>query len=102
MSRRSRDVSRIRAARMIVVIVRRLVGAIPTLILSSLFVFTLQKLLPGDPILAMAGEERDPAVIALLHEKYHLDQPIPVQYIRWVGDLLHGDFGMSLRTEQPV
>ena len=87
---------------MVSFIARRLVSAIPTLILISLFVFTLQKLLPGDPILAMAGEERDPAVIALLHEKYHLDQPIPVQYIRWVGDLLHGDFGMSLRTEQPV
>ncbi|WP_158806995.1 ABC transporter permease [Beijerinckia sp. L45] len=87
---------------MIAFIARRLVGAIPTLILISLFVFTLQKLLPGDPILAMAGEERDPAVIALLHEKYHLDQPIPIQYIRWVGGLLQGDFGMSLRTEQPV
>ena len=45
---------------------RRLVSAIPTLILISLFVFTLQKLLPGDPVLALAGEERDPQVLAFL------------------------------------
>ena len=83
-------------------VARRLVGAIPTLILISIFVFTLQKLLPGDPVLALAGEERDPQVIAFLREKYHLDQPIALQYVRWVGDLLHGDFGISLRTEQPV
>jgi peptide/nickel transport system permease protein len=81
---------------------RRLVSAIPTLLLISLFVFTLQKLLPGDPVLALAGEERDPAVIALLRAKYHLDQPVPLQYALWLGGLLHGDLGISLKTEQPV
>ena len=61
-------------------ILRRLVIAIPTIILISVFVFTLQKLLPGDPVLAMAGEERDPQVLEFLREKYRLNDPIPVQY----------------------
>lgn len=87
---------------MLTFILRRLFSAIPTLILVSLFVFTLQKLLPGDPVLAMAGEERDPAVIEYLRDKYRLNDPVPVQYLNWVGNVLKGDFGTSLRTEQPV
>lgn len=83
-------------------ILRRILIAIPTLILVSIFVFALQKLLPGDPILVMAGEERDPAVIALLREKYHMNEPIPVQYLYWAGDVLRGDLGISLRTNEPV
>jgi peptide/nickel transport system permease protein len=67
-----------------------------------LFVFTLQKLLPGDPVQAMAGEERDPAVMEYLREKYRLNDPVPLQYVHWVGNVLQGDFGTSLRTEQPV
>ncbi|MFS2157069.1 ABC transporter permease [Pseudomonas sp. Pseusp122] len=87
---------------MLTFIFRRVLSAIPTLILVSLFVFTLQKLLPGDPVLAMAGEERDPAVMEYLREKYRLNDPVPLQYIHWVGNVLQGDFGTSLRTEQPV
>ncbi|MFK7701675.1 ABC transporter permease [Pseudomonas caspiana] len=87
---------------MLMFILRRLLSSIPTLILVSLFVFTLQKLLPGDPVLAMAGEERDPAVMEYLRDKYRLDDPIPMQYLNWVGNVLTGDFGTSLRTEQPV
>ena len=87
---------------MLMFILRRLLSSIPTLILVSLFVFTLQKLLPGDPVLAMAGEERDPAVMEYLRDKYRLDDPIPLQYLNWVGNVLTGDLGSSLRTEQPV
>jgi peptide/nickel transport system permease protein len=87
---------------MLMFILRRLLSAIPTLILVSLFVFTLQKLLPGDPVLAMAGEERDPAVMEYLRDKYRLNDPLPLQYLNWVGNVLKGDFGTSLRTEQPV
>uniref|UniRef100_UPI0030D82B0F ABC transporter permease n=1 Tax=uncultured Sulfitobacter sp. TaxID=191468 RepID=UPI0030D82B0F len=83
-------------------ILRRLVIAIPTIILISVFVFTLQKLLPGDPVLAMAGEERDPQVLEFLREKYRLNDPIPVQYFTWIGNALAGDLGISLRTNQPV
>lgn len=83
-------------------ILRRILIAIPTILLISVFVFSLQKLLPGDPVLAMAGEERDPEVLEYLREKYRLNDPIPVQYITWVGNALQGDLGISLRTNQPV
>ena len=83
-------------------IARRILLAIPTLLIISLFVFSLQKLLPGDPVLVMAGEERDPAVIEALREKYHLNDPVPMQYIAWLGNALQGDLGISLRTNQPV
>ncbi|WP_293856922.1 ABC transporter permease [uncultured Alsobacter sp.] len=83
-------------------IARRLLIAIPTIILVSIFVFTLQKLLPGDPILVLAGEERDPVVIAALREKYRLNDPLPLQYIAWAWQALHGNLGISLRTNAPV
>lgn len=83
-------------------IIRRLAIAVPTLILVSVFVFTLQKLLPGDPALIMAGEDRDPASIEFIREKYHLNEPIPVQYAYWVQGVVQGDMGVSLRTNQPV
>ena len=83
-------------------ILRRVLVAIPTVIIVSMLVFGLQKLLPGDPVLAMAGEERDPEVIEFLRDKYHLNDPVPVQYGIWVGQVLQGDFGTSLRTDTPV
>lgn len=87
---------------MLAFLARRLLIAIPTIFLISVFVFGMQKLLPGDPILVMAGEERDPEVIALLREKYRMNDPIPVQYMAWAGNALRGDLGVSLRTQQPV
>lgn len=87
---------------MLTYILRRILIAIPTLLLVSVFVFGLQKLLPGDPILVMAGEDRDPAVIELLREKYRLNDPIPMQYLYWLGDVVKGDLGISLRTNEPV
>ncbi|MDD8024668.1 MAG: ABC transporter permease [Paracoccaceae bacterium] len=81
---------------------RRLLIAIPTILLISVFVFALQKLLPGDPVLAMAGEERDPEVLEFLRAKYHLSDPLYRQYLSWIGGALQGDLGISLRTQQPV
>lgn len=81
---------------------RRLLLAIPTILLISIFVFALQKLLPGDPVLAMAGEDRNPEILEFLREKYHLNDPILVQYLSWIGNALIGDLGISLRTNQPV
>jgi peptide/nickel transport system permease protein len=83
-------------------LLRRLLIAIPTILLISVFVFGLQHLLPGDPALALAGEERDPEVIEFIREKYRLNDPIPVQYLHWIGGALTGDLGVSLRTNQPV
>ena len=87
---------------MLLFLTRRLLIAVPTIILISIFVFALQKLLPGDPLLVLAGEERDPAVLELLREKYRLNDPIVVQYFTWVTNALTGDLGISLRTNQPV
>jgi len=87
---------------MLAFIGRRILVAIPTIVLISIFVFSLQQLLPGDPILAMAGEERDPETIEFLREKYGFNDPLPVQYVKWMGGVLHGDLGMSLRSNQPV
>ncbi len=83
-------------------IAKRLLVAVPTLLIISIFVFSLQKLLPGDPILAMAGEERDPQVLEYLREKYRLNDPVAYQYVAWLGSALQGDLGISLRTNQPV
>src|SRR5881392_3719172 len=81
---------------------RRLIQLIPTLFFVSILIFSLQQLLPGDPALVMAGEERDPNVIAQIRQQYRLDQPIPVQYVYWVKGVLSGDFGESLRIKVPV
>ncbi|MEJ8475395.1 ABC transporter permease [Roseibium algae] len=83
-------------------IARRLAIAIPTLILVSIFVFVLQKLLPGDPALVLAGEERDPQMLEFIREKYRLNDPIIYQYVYWMKAMLQGDLGVSLRTNQPV
>src|SRR3984957_11039725 len=80
----------------------RLLHMVPTLFFVSILIFSLQHLLPGDPALVMAGEERDPAVIEQIRKQYHLDQPIPVQYIYWVKGVLTGDLGESLRVKVPV
>lgn len=87
---------------MLQIIAKRAVIAIPTVILVSVIVFALQKLLPGDPLLTLAGEERDPEVLAYLREQYRLNDPIYIQYFVWVGQVLQGDFGFSLRTGIPV
>jgi peptide/nickel transport system permease protein len=87
---------------MLRIIANRALVAIPTLILVSMMIFGLQKMLPGDPVLAMAGEDQNPQVIATLRLKYHLDEPVPVQYALWVRDIFHGDLGASLRTDVPV
>lgn len=87
---------------MLVFIGRRILIALPTMVLISIFVFALQKLLPGDPVLALAGEDRNPEVLEFLREKYRLNEPIPYQYAYWIGGIFQGDFGISLRTNQPV
>src|ERR1044072_7386619 len=81
---------------------RRVVQLVPTLFFVSVLIFSLQQLLPGDPALIMAGEERDPAVIAQIRQQYHLDRPIPIQYLYWVQGVLTGNLGGSMRIHVPV
>ena len=83
-------------------LVRRLAAIVPTLFFVSILIFGLQQLLPGDPAIAMAGEERDPSVIAYLRGKFHLDEPLPVRYGYWLKGVLHGDLGESVRIQRPV
>ncbi|MDO5530111.1 MAG: ABC transporter permease [Paracoccus sp. (in: a-proteobacteria)] len=83
-------------------ILNRVLVAIPTLFLVTVFVFLLQQLLPGDPILVMAGESRDPETIAMLRERYRMNDPLIFQYFYWLGNVLQGDLGTSLRTGLPV
>lgn len=83
-------------------LVQRFLLAIPTVVIISIMVFGLLQLLPGDPLLVLAGEERDPEVLDALREKYRMNDPIPVQYLAWVSNALQGDLGTSLRTNQPV
>jgi peptide/nickel transport system permease protein len=81
---------------------RRLLQLIPTLFFVSVIIFSLQHLLPGDPALVMAGEERDPAAIEQIRQHYHLDRALPVQYVYWVKGALSGDLGESMRLKEPV
>src|ERR1700761_9644385 len=81
---------------------KRILQLIPTLFFVSILIFSLQHLLPGDPAMVMAGEERDPNVIAQIRQQYRLDRPIPIQYFYWVKGVVSGDFGESLRNKEPV
>jgi peptide/nickel transport system permease protein len=87
---------------MLAFLAKRLAAIIPTLFLVSIGIFSLQQLLPGDPALALAGEDADPTVIAHLREKFHLDEPIPVRYMHWASGVLRGDLGESVRIQRPV
>ncbi|MFI4902962.1 MAG: ABC transporter permease [Burkholderiales bacterium] len=87
---------------MLTFLVRRIAQIVPTLFAASILIFGLQQLLPGDPAMILAGEERDPTVIGHLRETLHLDEPLPVRYYYWLRGVLHGDLGESLRTQQPV
>ncbi len=83
-------------------LLKRIASIIPTLVVVSMLIFGLQQLLPGDPAKILAGEEQDPTVVAYLRAKMHLDEPLPVRYGYWMGGVLQGDLGESVRTQQPV
>ena len=87
---------------MLYLIARRLVATIPVLFLVTLGVFLLIHLTPGDPVETMMGESQDAATKAALRHELGLDQPLYVQYVSWVGRLVQGDLGRSVRTHQPV
>ncbi|NGM18405.1 ABC transporter permease [Roseomonas stagni] len=84
-------------------LLRRIGQIIPTLIILSFMIFGLQQLMPGDPALILAGEERgDPLVLQQIREELKLDRPIVEQYLYWVGNVVQGDFGFSWRIRMPV
>ena len=87
---------------MLTFLARRLAQIIPTLFFVSILIFCLQQLLPGDPALILAGEERDEQALEEIRRRYKLDQPLPLQYVYWLAGVLHGDFGESMRIQRPV
>ena len=88
---------------MLVWLLRRIGQVLPTLFILSILIFGLQQLMPGDPALILAGEERgDPQVLAQIRAELRLDRPIYEQYLYWIGNVLTGDFGFSWRIRMPV
>jgi peptide/nickel transport system permease protein len=88
---------------MIVYVSRRLLAAIPVVLGVSILTFSVLQLLPGDPILVMLGDSQDPPErIAELRARLGLDEPIPIQYARFLGNLFRGDLGRSIRSNRPV
>jgi peptide/nickel transport system permease protein len=84
-------------------VLRRVVQAIPTFFGITLLSFTVLRLAPGDPILIMFGQGNLTAQeIAQLRSAYGLDQPLPIQYLSWLGHVLQGDFGRSFLYKRPV
>jgi peptide/nickel transport system permease protein len=79
-------------------LLRRAGASLIVLLVSSMIVFAGVRALPGDPALALAGEDRSPTALAAIRDKYGLDEPVPVQYVRWLGHVVQGDFGTSTRT----
>ncbi len=83
-------------------VLRRLLWAIPLLLLASLVVFLLLHLTPGDPVRLMLGEQASQAQVAAVRATLGLDRPLPEQYVRFVGRALQGDLGMSIRASRPT
>src|SRR5207245_1274569 len=83
-------------------IAHRLLATIPVLLLVTAGVFALLHLTPGDPIDAMMAESVDAIAKEALRRELGLDRPIPVQYAAWMGRLLRGDLGRSIRNGEPV
>jgi peptide/nickel transport system permease protein len=79
-------------------ILRRVGAALIVVFLASVVVFAGTRALPGDPALVLAGEDRSPAALAEIVQKFGLDDPLPVQYATWLQHALQGDFGESRRT----
>ncbi|MEV4122966.1 ABC transporter permease [Micromonospora sp. NPDC049645] len=73
-----------------------------TLLMSTIVVFVGVRALPGDPALALAGEDRSPEALDAIRRHYGLDQPLPVQFAQYLERMAQGDFGVSIRTGTPV
>jgi peptide/nickel transport system permease protein/oligopeptide transport system permease protein len=83
-------------------IARRLLAAIPVLLVVTFAAFLLLKLTPGDPAMMMLGQEATPETIAALRQELGLDRPLPEQYARFLAGAVRGDLGQSYDTQRPV
>jgi glutathione transport system permease protein len=87
---------------MLIFLVKRLFGLLPTLFIVAVLVFLFVHLLPGDPARLAAGPEADDATVALVRADLGLDQPLPQQFAHFFARIAHGDFGVSMRSKRPV
>lgn len=86
-------------------LIRRLLLTIPVIFVTSVVIFGAMRILPGDPVLLIAGEAQadlSPEVLAKIRADNDLDKPVVIQYVSWAGKMLTGDFGRSIRSRQPV
>jgi len=83
-------------------IIRRIIGLIPVLLGITILVFFLIRLIPGDPALIMLGERARPDDVARVREQLGLNEPIHIQYFRYMGQLLRGDLGQSIINRTDV
>jgi ABC-type dipeptide/oligopeptide/nickel transport system permease component len=84
-------------------IAQRILAAVPVLLGVSLLVFSMLHLVPGDPVRLMLSEfQTTPEQIERLRSQLHLDEPLPVQFGRYLWNASHGDLGSSIRTRRPV
>ncbi len=83
-------------------IIRRLAMLVPVLLGVSIISFGLLRLVPGDPAVLLAGEDANPEFIEAVRQEYGFDQPLHIQYLRFMGNVLQGDFGVSIRSREPV
>ncbi len=81
---------------------KRLLGLIPTLLIVAVLVFLFVHLLPGDPARLAAGSDATPETVEMVRKDLGFDRPLPVQFFRFLGGALQGDFGKSIRTRRPV
>ena len=81
---------------------RRLALAVPLLFGMSLLVFGLMRLVPGDPAVVVLGFKATPDGVRALRAAFHLDEPLPVQYVRWLGGVVRGDFGLDFRQNESI
>lgn len=87
---------------MLLVVLKRLIATIPVLLVVAIVIFSVLRLTPGDPAAIVAGDGATVQQIEQIRHAMGLDQPIPVQFVKWMGDVLHGDFGVSLISGLPV
>src|SRR5687767_9246025 len=80
----------------------KLLQLVPVLFLVTVATFSITELLPGDPAIAILGENATPETIAALRQELRLDEPLVSRYLDWAGDAMRGDLGESIRSHQPV
>jgi peptide/nickel transport system permease protein len=87
---------------MIAFITRRLIESIPVLFFATVLIFLGLRLLPGDPALVLAGQDASPETLQAIRQQNGLDQPLPVQYVIWLKNVVRGDLGVSFFTKAQV